>query len=406
MTQTLEGLRVIEASAFVAAPYAGLLLGQMGADVIRIDPVGGGLDYRRWPVTESGRSLYWAGLNKGKRSIMINVRTAEGREIAQSLMTLPGEDAGLVITNLAARGWLDYESLCLLREDLIMVNVVGNRDGSVAVDYTVNAATGFPFVTGPADFEGPINHVMPVWDVVAAYSIVQALLGAERFRRKTGKGQFAQFALSDTAFAALSHLGYIAEAQINHIERPRTGNDVYGSYGRDFETADGKRVMITAVTVRHWNAILEATGTAAAMQALEASQGIDLRNEEARYAARTAIAAILEPWFRQHSLEKVRAALDSAGACWGPYQRITEAIDEDARVSTRNPTFDEIDQPGVGKHLAAGSIIDSSATPRARVQPAPVLGQDTDAVLSELLGITAARIGELHDAGVVAGPLK
>ncbi len=110
MNDLLKGMRVVEASAFIAAPYAGLVLGQMGADVIRIDPVGGGLDYRRWPMTEKGRSLYWASLNKGKRSIALNVRDGEGREIAQALMTQPGGAGGIVLSNLPARGWLDYQS--------------------------------------------------------------------------------------------------------------------------------------------------------------------------------------------------------------------------------------------------------------------------------------------------------
>ena len=79
MTDIVKGLRIVEVSAFIAAPYAGLTLAQMGADVIRIDPVGGGLDHKRWPLTGDGQSLYWAGLNKGKRSIMLNVRDPEGR---------------------------------------------------------------------------------------------------------------------------------------------------------------------------------------------------------------------------------------------------------------------------------------------------------------------------------------
>ncbi|MBT5812033.1 MAG: 2-methylfumaryl-CoA isomerase, partial [Rhodospirillaceae bacterium] len=179
MSEIVKGLRVVEVSAFIAAPYAGLSLAQMGADVIRIDPVGGGLDYGRWPVTKDGVSLYWAGLNKGKRSIMLNVRTDEGRELAHGLMTASDPDSGqsnghpnggIVITNLPARGWLDYEKLKAKRDDLIMLAITGNRDGSVALDYTVNAAAGFPSVTGPADYAGPVNHVMPVWDLIAGMS--------------------------------------------------------------------------------------------------------------------------------------------------------------------------------------------------------------------------------------------
>ncbi len=406
MNEILADMRVVEASAFIAAPYGGLLLAQMGADVIRIDPVGGGLDHRRWPVTKDGRSLYWAGLNKGKRSIMLNVRDPEGRELAQALMTRSGPNAGLVITNLPVRGWLDYEALRAKRADLVMVAVVGSRDGRVALDYTVNAAAGFPFVTGPPDHEGPINHVMPVWDVVAGCSVVQALLAAERFRRDTGEGQLARLALGDTAFATLSHLGYLAEVEVNGVERPRTGNDVYGSYGRDFETADGRRVMVTAMTVRHWQALLEATGTAEAMRALEQRIGADLRNEEHRYAARHAIGEILEPWFRVRGLAEVRAALDAGGACWGPYQTFTQALAEDSGVSAASPLFEEIEQPGIGTHRAAGGVIDFGASPRVPVRPAPVLGQHTDAVLADVLGLSAGRIGELHDAGIVAGPLR
>ena len=405
MNEMLASMCVVEASAFIATPYAGLLLAQMGADVIRIDPIGGGLDHRRWPVTKEGRSLYWAGLNKAKRSIMLNVREPEGRELAHTLMTQPGPNAGLVITNLPAHGWLDYATLRARRDDLIMVSVIGSRDGSVAIDYTVNAAAGFPFATGPNDHDGPINHVMPVWDVVAAFSIVQALLAAERYRRETGRGQLARLALADTAFATLSHLGYVAEVQINGVDRPRIGNDIYGSYGRDFGTADGRRVMITAVTVRHWQALVEATGTSDAMLVLERERGLDLRKEEARYAARDAISAVLSPWFASRTLAEVSVALDAAGACWGPYQTFAQAVAEDARVSTASPLFDEIEQPGIGTHLAAGCTIDSSVLPRVPVRPAPVLGQDTDAILSEVLGLSSARIGALHDAGIVSGPI-
>lgn len=405
MNNLLQGMKVVEVSAFIAAPYAGLMLGQMGADVIRIDPVGGGLDYRRWPVTKDGVSLYWAGLNKGKRSIMLNVREGEGREIAHDLMTRPDPNGGILLSNLPARGWLDYDRLKKRRADLIMANVVGNRDGSVALDYTVNAAAGFPLVTGPEHHKGPVNHVMPVWDVVAALSTAQGILAAERHRRDTGEGQFLQIALSDTAFATLSHLGYIAEVQINGDDRPRTGNQVYGTYGQDFETSDGRRIMVTAFTPRHWTALLEATGTAPKMQLVEALFDVDLGKEEDRYAARATITAVLQPWFSDRTLGDVRQALDTAGACWGPYQNFAQAVAEDPRVSTENPMFEEIDQPGAGRYLAAGCMIDFSGVPRSPVAPAPVLGQHTDEILGDVLGLPSGKIGALHDTGIVSGPL-
>ncbi len=406
MNQIIKGMRIVEVSAFIAAPYAGLTLAQMGADVIRIDPVGGGLDYRRWPVTSDNVSLYWAGLNKGKRSIMLNVREAEGRELAHALMTRPGPDAGILLTNLPARGWLGYDALKARRDDLIMMNITGNRDGSVALDYTVNAAAGFPSVTGPEDYAGPVNHVMPMWDVLAGMTAANGILAADRHRRDTGEGQFIALALADTAFSTLSHLGYVGEVRINGDERPATGNQVYGTFGCDFATSDGRRVMITAFTPRHWKSLVEATGLAARMAEIEAERDLDLGREEARWEAREAIVSALTPWFAARSLTDARAALDDAGACWGPYQTFSQAVREDARLSTANPMFEEVEQPGIGPYPAAGSMLDFDAAPRTPVRPAPLLGADTDEILAGELGLGEAQIGKLHDAGLVAGSLK
>ena len=116
----LNGMRVVELSAFVAAPLGGMTLAQMGAEVIRIDRPQGGLDYRRWPVTENNASLFWAGLNKHKRSVAIDIATPEGRELAQELICAPGKDAGMLLTNFPDRGWLSYEALAQKRADLIL----------------------------------------------------------------------------------------------------------------------------------------------------------------------------------------------------------------------------------------------------------------------------------------------
>ncbi len=140
----LKGMRVVEGSAFVAVPLAGMTLAQMGADVIRFDRLQGGLDARRWPVTDSGASLFWAGMNKGKRSIAVDMARPEGQEIVTDLICAPGEDAGMFLTNLRARGWMDYPALQAKRADLIMVSLTGTRRGEPAVDYTVNPSLGFP----------------------------------------------------------------------------------------------------------------------------------------------------------------------------------------------------------------------------------------------------------------------
>ena len=181
-------------------------LAELGASVIRIDPLEGGVDYHRWPVTDTGTSLYWAGLNKGKKSVSIDIRSAEGRELAQAIITAPGPDAGIFVSNFPAAGWLDFEGLKKLRDDLIMVNIVGNRDGSTALDYTVNCAVGFPQVTGTAGETAPTNHVLPAWDLICGMTAATGLLAAERYRRLHKAGQLLKspFPMSRSPSSAIS----------------------------------------------------------------------------------------------------------------------------------------------------------------------------------------------------------
>src|SRR5256712_4363791 len=207
----LSGLRIVEISAFIAAPLGGAQLGARGADVIRVDPPGGGVDIGRGPL-HRGRSLYWAGLNQGKRSVTIDIRHEPGQEKVAKLIAAPGEGGGIFLTNLPVAGWNSYDELKKLRGDLIMVVITGNRDGSPAVDYTVNAALGFPFITGPEGHDGPVNHVLPAWDAMTGFLAATALPAAERHPRLTGNSQLVELSLSDIGLAVAGHLGLIREA--------------------------------------------------------------------------------------------------------------------------------------------------------------------------------------------------
>ncbi|MEP6464290.1 MAG: CoA transferase [Frankiaceae bacterium] len=404
MDGLLSGLRVVEGSAFVAAPLGGMTLAQLGADVIRFDPIGGGLDARRWPVTSDGVSLFWAGLNKGKRSIAVDIRSPEGRELVTDLITAPGADAGCFLTNFPPRGWLAFDALKARRPDLIMVVIAGNPDGSSAVDYTVNPATGFPWATGPENLSVPFNHLLPAWDAISGTLSTTALLAAERYRSRTGRGQLAKIALSDVAFAMVGHLGKVAEVQINASERPKYGNYLYGAFGRDFATQDGKRIMIVALTGSQWHSLRAATGLDEGFTAIEHLLGLDLEREGDRFIARELIGALLKPWVQRRTLAEVRACFDERGVSWGPYQTFRELVETDPRCSTDNPMWIDLDQPGVGTYRVPGTPIDSSAVGRVPPGPAPLLGQHTDEILATVLGLSGAEVGKLHDAGVVAGP--
>ncbi|MBA2280050.1 MAG: CoA transferase [Acidimicrobiia bacterium] len=400
----LDGLRVVEGSAYVAAPLGGMTLAQMGADVIRFDPIGGGLDRTRWPIGADGTSLFWAGLNKGKRSVQVDLRNPRGQELLTALIAAPGPDAGLFLTNFPARGWLSYERLTSHRPDLVMVNVLGNHDGSSAVDYTINPATGFPWATGPRHLAVPFNHLLPAWDSITGTLAATGLLAAERHRSKTGEGRLVTVALSDVAFAMVGNLGKIAEVQITHNERVKDGNYLYGAFGRDFITKEGRRIMIVALTLKQWTSLVEATGLADAFATLEQMMGLDLTIEGHRFEARELIGAIIKPWTVVRTLDEIRTTLDAYDVCWGPYQTFTQLVDEDPRCSTANPMFEQVEQPGVGTYLMPGSPLVFDGMGRLPVRRAPLLGEHTEEVLADFLGLSLGEIGALHDDGVVAGP--
>jgi 2-methylfumaryl-CoA isomerase len=377
------------------------MLATMGADVVKVDPIGGAADRDRWPLSRrTGESLYWAGLNRGKRSVCVDLRSPAGRELVLALATAPGASAGIVVDNNAGRPWLTYRALFGRRADAIQLHIEGRSDGRPAVDYTVNAEVGLPGITGPVGSADPVNHVLPAWDLLTGLTATTALLAALRRRDATGEGADLAVALADVALAGVASMGWFAEAA-ERGDRPRQGNHLYGSFGVDFETADDHRVMVVALTVRQWNALVEATDTRRVMAALEDGLGVDLSVEADRYRQREVVAAVLRPWFTGHTLAEVSAELDAAGALWGRYRSMAETVAElsttpDATVLTG------LEQPGIGYVASSRSPV-RFAGRYTDPRPAPRLGEHTDEVLGEVLGLADGEIATLHDRGVVAG---
>lgn len=403
MNLGLLDLRVVESSAFIAAPLAGLTLAQFGADVIHIDNIGGGIDYGRLPLMPSGRSLYWTSLNKAKRSIAIDLRRPEGRELVQALVTAPGENGGILLTNIVSK-WLDHAALAKTRPDLITCMIEGNQDGTTAVDYTVNAATGYPAMTGPGSIDAPVNHVLPAWDIACAFQAALAISAAADRRRRTGAGAELRLALSDVAFTMLSHLGLATEAQLLGEARPSLGNHIYGAFGRDFATADGKRIMVAGISAAQWTTLVKSCGIEAEIAALEARLGKRFADESDRFDARDAIAELVAAWCSARTLAEIQPLFDANRVCWGPYRTTPDLMANDPRVGPANPVWETLDPAGIGPHRAAGTPLRATGEARGAMSPAPLLGQHTDDILLGVLGLGSAAIGKLHDSGVVAGP--
>nr|WP_090338876.1 CoA transferase [Mycolicibacterium malmesburyense]CRL66895.1 putative acyl-CoA transferase/carnitine dehydratase [Mycolicibacterium malmesburyense] len=394
-TRPLAGVRIVEISSFVAVPLAGMTLAQLGAEVIRVDPIGGAADYRRWPVTDGGESIYWAGLNKGKRSVAADVRSAEGQDVIKRLIA----SSGILITNVAGREWHSYDTLKELRDDLIHVEVSGRADGGTGVDYTVNAGIGFPLVTGPAELATPVNHVLPAWDVACGLYTALAVVTALRHRDDTGQGQRISIPLENVALATAGNLGFFTEVMVNGTARERIGNSVYGQYGQDFVSSDGVSFMVVALTGRHFRDLTELTGTTKAVAALAETLSADFSDEGQRFVHRDALSGLFAEWFGAHTAEEISAALSASSVLWERYRTFAEATTEDK--VTDNPLFTSLDQPRIGTYLAPGLPISIGGQyPPAVASPA--LGDDTVGVLSDWLGLTADQVDGLVESGAVA----
>ena len=327
------------------------------------------IDLSRWPVTDSGASLYWAGLNKAKRSVALALDKPEGATLARRSRPRPdyGRSGGIVLTNLPPLPGLDYASLKAERDDIILLRLIGNRDGTAAVDYTVNAASGFPLVTGPA-----VQPAAPDQPRAARVGHRRRALSGDRAARRRAAPQphrrraGGRRRACDVMLATVGHLGYIGDVQINGSARPAIGNDLYGSFGRDFATADGRRIMMIALTPRQWRALGRATGLADRLAMAGAMMGVDLDTETGRYEARDAIAALLSRWCAGRTLAEIGAAFAGTGVLWGPFQDFVSLVREDPRCSPENPLFADVEQPGIGRYPMPGLPIDFAASRASR----------------------------------------
>jgi 2-methylfumaryl-CoA isomerase len=398
-------MRIVEASSFVASPTAGLYLAQMGAEVIRVDQIGGGPDYRRWPKADGGGSFYWEGLNRGKKSVALNLSSPEGRELLQRLAAAPGENAGMFVTNFPVGGFLSHEKLKALREDVITVRIMGQADGGPALDYTVNSAIGIPSITGPESLgDDVVNHVLPAWDLLTGAYASFSLLAAERHRRETGAGQEVRIPLQDMAIASIANMGQLAEVLYTDGNRPRLGNEVFGAFGRDFVTADGTRMMIMAITPRQWTGLVTALSIADEIAEIESERGISLdRDEGLRFEHRDLLYPLVADRVARRQSEELAQVFDGLGVCWGSYQTMREAAD-DPKLVGDNPVFSTIKNPSGFTYPSPGAPATLPDEERQPPGTASALGADSEEILADMLGLSSGLIANLVDSGTVGIP--
>ena len=395
MYDLLAGLSVIEASSFVASPTAGLYCAQMGAEVIRVDQIGGGPDFRRWPVTASNDSLYWENLNRAKKSVALDLGRAEGREILQELVRATGQ----FVTNFPVGGFLSHEKLAEGRADLITVRVMGWADGSPALDYTVNNSVGYPMLTGAGP--DPVNHVLPAWDLLTGAYAAFALLAAIQRRSVNGEGGEVRIPLSDVAIGTVANLGGVAEMLYTGENRPRLGNAVYGLFGRDFVTRDGRRTMIVVVTPRQWANLIAALELGEAIARIETERGVSFAADDGlRFEHRDALYPLFEGAIAARDHDDLAAAFDVGGIVHSPYRTMYDAVQDPALVAG-NPIVGKAENPRGFAYPAAGAIATLPQRDRQPPRAAPRNGEHSEEILAERLSFSSAELARLIDAGIV-----
>ena len=401
MHDLLTDLTIAEVSSFVASPTAGLYCAQMGADVVRIDHKEGGLDYDRYMLTSEGRSLSWENLNRAKKSVALDLRSDEGRELCVALAAA----SGTLITNLPERSFLSHDAVAARRDDLVSLRILGWHDGRQAMDFTVNAASGYPLMCGPEDWDAdtapPVNQVLPAWDFITGAYCAFALLAAVRRRDRTGRGGEVKVPLGDVAIGTLANSGAMAEMLYRGGDRERLGNAIWGAFGRDFISRDGVRFMVAALTPKQWTGLVAAFDLAEPITALEAETGADFASgDRPRFEHRHALFALFADAAGKRDWDDLSADLAANGTTFERYRTAYEAAN-DPQLVADNPLFSTTqDNPSGFAYPAPGSFAKLEGEERHTPVSAPYLGEHTEQVLAERLGLSSGTIGDLVDRDV------
>jgi formyl-CoA transferase len=403
MMQPLEGLRVLDLTRVLAGPYCTMMLGDLGADVIKVERPVYGDDSRGWGppfVGEPygpypGESAYFMAANRNKRSLTLNLKSAEGQEIVRRLAA----DSDVFAENYRAGAvegmGLGYEDLRAINPRLIYCSISGyGRTGPYAdypgYDFVIQAEGGFMGITGPE--EGPPYRVgIPIVDLTAGMFLSTAILAALRARDSTGEGQLIDLSLLESHVALLSNVAsnYLVGGQghrrLGNAHPNITPYEAFRARDRWFALAAGNN--------RQWATLCEVIGQP------DLKDDPRFVNNSDRVANRAALRELLDAAFEERDADDWLVACREAGLPCGPINTIPEVFDH-PQAEARQLVL-EAEHPTAGTVRFPGFPYKLSQTPAAVRRPPPQLGQHTEEVLVELLGYSAEDVAALRKRGVV-----
>lgn len=399
MEKALEGIRVLEFGILIAGPYCSTVLGEMGAEVIRIERPGGEWDRLWGPLTPSGLSIPFMNVGRGKKGITLNLRNEEGKLILRELV----KRSDIVVQNLpqsAAKALgVDYESLSRINESIIVVCVSGfgysgPYSERVCIDAVAQAMSGSMSFTG---FPGspPTRAALPVIDFGTAINAALGAMFALFHRERTGRGQMVDVAMLDIAVSMVASWGVPAEYRLLNVVRQQHGNHSFYNPSNSYQAKDGW-VFLSVAIERRSGEMLRAMGRE---DLADDPSFLEEAYRAMAYENRDLFQPVIEEWVAQRTVEEVLRLCEELRLPCAPVYDIADMV-EDPQVKAREMLVD-FDYPGVGKVPLSGVAIKLSQTPGKTVRRAPTVGEHNEEIYCDLLGFSPEELNRLRQKGVI-----
>jgi len=397
MEQVLHGIRVLDVSRFKAGPTCGVILADMGADVIRVERPAGDLDRTLACVTADGESLPYKTLNRNKRSVTLNLRNQKGREILKELVKQSDVVLENYGPNVNKRLGFDYESLKKIKPDIIVVAVSGfGQDGPYAsrlgIDYIAQAMSGMMSITGFPQ-SPPLREGAAVIDTATGVYGALGALFALYHREKTGEGQLVDVSLLHSAVFCMDYVYPLYEV-LNEI-LPRFGNA--HRFGAPLDTYKAKDGYVTFGVMDDpmWERFLKAVGR----EELANDPRFQTFYDRIRLENRQFYTDWLSKWVAERTVDEVVKQLNEAFVPCGPVYTIPQVV-ADPHIRSQEMLV-EVEHPGVGKVSLQTLPFKLSKTPAQIKTVAPKLGKHNEEIYCGLLGYTSQELNQLKEEGVV-----
>lgn len=397
----LEGVRVLDLTRALAGPYCTMMLGDLGADVIKVERPGRGDDSRGWGPPFAGEpygpypgeSAYFIAVNRNKRSLTANLKSPEGQQVMRRLAGV----SDILVENFRAgvldRMGLGYEELHGLNPRLVYCSISGyGRTGPYAerpgYDVIIQAEGGMMAITGPE--EGPPSRVgVPIVDITAGMFAATAVLAALRARDLTGEGQLVDVSLLDTQVALLANVA--SNYLVGGAEPRRLGNAHPNIAPYEAFPARDRWFALAAANERQWAVLCDVIGRP------ELKDDPRFATNGARVSNRPELVTVLNDVFAARDADEWLPDLREAGVPCGPINTVPDVFDH-PQAQARDLAL-ETEHPTAGPVRLTGFPYKLSQTPAEVRQPPPLLGQHTEEVLTELLDYTAAEVAGLREQG-------